>query len=134
MSLTDKYLYKFGEFTLDINEKTLAAENNRISLTPKVFELLLLFVENSGKLITKDEILEKVWANSFVEEGNLTFTINQLRKLLNDNARQPNFIETIPVEVIGLLPRLSKFKTTTCPQPNLIKQFFSIFQNKVKLL
>ncbi len=95
MSLPVNHLYKFGKFTLDTNEKVLVSENNRISLTPKVFELLFLFVENSGKLITKSEILEKVWADSFVEESNLTFTINQLRKLLNDNARQPQFIETI---------------------------------------
>lgn len=96
MSLPNKRLYKFGDFTLDVDEKVLLSENSQVSLTPKVFELLLLFVENSGKLITKDEIFEKVWAESFVEEGNLTFTINQLRKLLNDNARQPSFIETIP--------------------------------------
>ncbi len=108
MSLVSKHLYKFGEFTLDINEKILVSENGRISLTPKVFELLILFVENSEKLITKDEILEKIWADSFVEEGNLTFTVNQLRKVLNDNARQPNFIETIPKRGYRFIAKVKK--------------------------
>ncbi len=94
--MAEKHLYKFRDFVLDPDEKTLESENGRVSLTPKVFELLFLFLQNRGKLISKDEILGKVWAGSFVEESNLTYTINQLRKLLNDNARQPIFIETIP--------------------------------------
>ncbi len=106
MSLPVNNLYKFEKFTLDTNEKVLVSENDQISLTPKVFELLFLFVENSGKLITKSEILEKVWADSFVEESNLTFTINQLRKLLSDNARQPQFIETIAKRGYRFIPEV----------------------------
>lgn len=115
MSLTVNDLYKFGEFTLDTNEKVLVSENSRISLTPKVFDLLLLFVENSGKLITKNEILEKVWADSFVEESNLTFTVNQLRKLLSDNARQPNFIETIPRRGYRFIAKVEKVQNDILP-------------------
>ncbi len=111
MSLTVKHLYKFGKFVLDTNEKHLLSENNRIQLTPKVFELLHLFLENSGKLITKDEILDKVWSDSFVEEGNLTFTVNQLRKLLSDNARKPNFIETIPRRGYRFIAEVEKTST-----------------------
>jgi Tol biopolymer transport system component/DNA-binding winged helix-turn-helix (wHTH) protein len=96
MSLKNKDLYEFGDFRLNTAEKLLINEKGQNSLPPKVFDLLTLFLENSGKLLTKEEILEKVWAESFVEESNLAFTIAQIRKLLNDNARQPKYIETVP--------------------------------------
>ncbi|NJM52719.1 MAG: DUF5050 domain-containing protein [Blastocatellia bacterium] len=70
-------------------------QNEPVSLTPKVFELLALFVENHGQLIEKEEIMQKLWADSFVEESNLTFTVRQLRKVLNDTAQNPTYIETV---------------------------------------
>jgi DNA-binding winged helix-turn-helix (wHTH) protein/Tol biopolymer transport system component len=95
MSLSDSYLYEFGDFRLNTKEKFLEIGESKIPLTPKVFEVLIFLLENSGKLIIKEELLDKVWAESFVEESNLTFTISQLRKILGDDARHPKFIETI---------------------------------------
>jgi Tol biopolymer transport system component/DNA-binding winged helix-turn-helix (wHTH) protein len=96
MSLSDNYLYEFGEYRLNVTEKLLISGDTRISLTPKVFEMLSVFLESDGKLVSKEELMDKVWANSFVEESNLTFTIRQLRKVLNDDARLPKYIETVP--------------------------------------
>ncbi len=96
MLLEVKHLYDFGEFRLDTTEKILTRSNKPVALTPKVFELLLLFVKNRGKLLEKDELMKKLWANSFVEESNLTFNIRQLRKILGDDAQNPTYIKTVP--------------------------------------
>ncbi len=89
-------VYQFEDFLLDPSAKTLWRENERISLTPKVFDMLQLFVEHAGRLLGKDELMETLWQGRFVEESNLTFTIRMLRRALNDDAQHPRFIETVP--------------------------------------
>jgi len=64
-------------------------------LTPKVFDTLLILVENSGRIVNKEELMSRLWPDTFVEEANLTSNIQQLRKSLGDNARQPIYIETV---------------------------------------
>src|SRR5688572_24365677 len=91
-----KNLYEFGEYRLNPEEKILTRGGKSVELTPKSFELLCVFVENHGRLLGKDELMKKIWADSFVEGSNLAFNIRQLRKALDDDARQPIFIETIP--------------------------------------
>jgi Tol biopolymer transport system component/DNA-binding winged helix-turn-helix (wHTH) protein len=96
MLLEVKHLYDFGEFRFDTKEKILIRDKEHFALTPKVFELLSVFVENQGRLIEKDELMKKLWADSFVEDSNLTFTIRQLRKILGDDAQNPTYIKTVP--------------------------------------
>ena len=97
MSLETHRLYEFGDFRLDTQEKTLTrADDAPVALTPKVFEMLLLFVRQPNRLIEKDELMEQIWAGSFVEESNLTFNIRQLRKALGDDAQNPVYIKTVP--------------------------------------
>lgn len=88
--------YSFGDFRLDLAEKVLLRGTEAVSLTPKVFETLQIFVENPGKLIEKDELMQRLWKDSFVEESNLTYNIKMLRKALGDSAAYPRFIETVP--------------------------------------
>ncbi|MEP7037233.1 MAG: winged helix-turn-helix domain-containing protein [Acidobacteriota bacterium] len=88
--------FKFGEFFLDGKEKVLLRDGKTLSITPKAFELLFVLIEKHGQLIEKSELMKAVWADSFVEEGNLTFTISLLRKALGDDANKPRFIETVP--------------------------------------
>ncbi len=95
MSLSDNDLYEFGNFRLNVREKHLIHGEDKIPLAPKIFAVLLLLLENSGKLVTKEELMNEVWAESFVEESSLTFTVSQLRKILDDDARRPKFIETV---------------------------------------
>src|SRR5262245_27754293 len=87
--------YRFGEFTVDADQKVLLRNGTPIPLTPKVFDTLLILVENAGRIVEKDALMNGVWPDSFVEESNLTFNIQQLRKALGDNAREPLFIETV---------------------------------------
>src|SRR5712692_8709525 len=74
--------YEFGPFRLDPAEHLLLCEGKPVPLSAKVFETLLILVENSGRLVTKNELIEKLWPNAFVEEGNLTQNISILRKSL----------------------------------------------------
>src|SRR5437763_17019476 len=95
MSL-ERNRFEFDEFLLDAREHVLFRDGKPVSITPKAFLLLLSLVENHGHLVEKDKLIERVWKDSFVEEGNLAVTVNVLRKILGDDTQQPRFIETVP--------------------------------------
>jgi TolB-like protein/DNA-binding winged helix-turn-helix (wHTH) protein len=88
------FIYEFGKFVLDPAGKTLFSEGKPIHLPAKEFETLLLLVENNRKALSKDEMIEAIWKDSFVEEGNLAKQISRLRKILNTDGEE--FIETLP--------------------------------------
>lgn len=81
-------LYEFGEFRLDANKRLLRRGTETVALTPKACDVLLLLIQHSGEVVTKDEIMRVVWADSFVEESNLTQTIFVLRKALAETQDQ----------------------------------------------
>lgn len=87
-------IYEFGKFVLDPHERVLLADGKSIHLTDKVFDTLLLLIQNDGRLLTKDEMMTALWEESFVEEGNLAKNISRLRKILNTDGVQ--LIETLP--------------------------------------
>jgi len=91
-----KHLYEFGPFRLDPSERSLLRDGKAVPLTPKAFELLVLLVENRGHLLKKDELIERVWPNTFVEEANLTQNVSALRKALDDKNGGAQYIETVP--------------------------------------
>lgn len=95
MSVEIGHSYKFGEFTVDCDQKVLLRDGSPLPLAPKVFDTLLILVDNKGRIVEKDELIKRLWPNTFVEESNLTFNIQQVRKILGDNAREPRFIETV---------------------------------------
>ncbi len=95
MSLKLKQI-AFGEYVLDADEKVLFRHGKTVAVTPKIFDLLLALVENHGHIVQKSILMERVWAGSFVEDSNLTFSIRQLRKILGDDKHHPQFIETVP--------------------------------------
>ena len=88
--------YRFGPFHLDVRERRLSRGGTVIPLRIKVFELLRLLVENAGRLVTKEELLDAVWPGTAVEENNLTHTISVLRKALGENATGQHYVETVP--------------------------------------
>jgi eukaryotic-like serine/threonine-protein kinase len=88
--------YEFREFLIDAQERLLFRDGETVSLTPKVFDTLLVFVENGGRMLTKGELMERLWANSFVEEANLTQNVSILRKVLGENLPEHRFIATVP--------------------------------------
>ena len=92
----DKRIYEFDEFLLDLEEKRLLRNGQTVSLQPKVFTMLVAFVEKHGELISREDIMKAVWADTFVEETNLRFCIHALRKALGKNAEGIDYIQTIP--------------------------------------
>jgi TolB-like protein/DNA-binding winged helix-turn-helix (wHTH) protein len=88
--------YEFGRFTLIATEKRLLCDGNVVPLAPKVFDTLLLLVENHGRLVQKDELLKALWPDTVVEEVGLAHNVSQLRKVLGDSADEPKVIETLP--------------------------------------
>ena len=96
MGLETKLVYEFGTFRLDPSQRLLLHDGRPVSLTPKAFELLLILLENSGRLLTKDELMRSLWPDSFVEEANLSVNVSALRKTLGDSQDGQQFIETVP--------------------------------------
>ena len=88
--------YEFGRFRLKIAERVLLREGEPVPLTPKVFDILLTLVEHGGQVVQKDDLMRRVWPNTFVEEGNLTQNISLLRKALGETPDGVQFIETVP--------------------------------------
>src|SRR6266478_960008 len=95
MSQAIEHFYRFGEFTVDADQKVLLFQEKPRPLTPKLFDTLLILVENSGRIVQKEELMNRLWPNTFVEEANLTSNVQQLRKSLGDDARRPRYIETV---------------------------------------
>jgi TolB-like protein/DNA-binding winged helix-turn-helix (wHTH) protein/tetratricopeptide (TPR) repeat protein len=96
MSQQIKHLYEFGPFRLDPLKRRLMRDGEPVRLTPKALELLLVLVEASGRTVEKDELLEKVWAGTIVEENNLNQNITALRKSLGDSRQDSQYIATVP--------------------------------------
>lgn len=98
LDLLGSTIYEFGVFRLDTQSRRLFrhGEKRSVSLTPKAVEVLMVLVQNRSRLVTKDELLDTVWAGSFVEESNLTQTVFVLRKTLGDDPKDPQFILTVP--------------------------------------
>jgi len=87
--------YRFGQFVLDPGRRTLSRADSPVSLTPKAFDVLFFLLQNPNRLVTKEELLQAVWGDTFVEEGNLTQYISHLRKALGDNPEDSRLIVTI---------------------------------------
>ena len=92
--MSAKNLYAFGPFRLDPVQRLLFRDGTVVSLTPKALDTLLALVENRGTLLAKDELLEKVWPGTFVEEGTLAKNVSTLRKALGEAPGGGDYIET----------------------------------------
>ena len=87
--------YMFGPFRIDPTERVLRSNGDIVPLTPKVFEMLLALVESSGRVVQKKELLDRIWPGVFVEEANLNVNMSILRRVLGDDSRKRQYIETI---------------------------------------
>jgi len=86
----------FGKFELDPDRRRLLKGGEPVALHAKTFDLLVFLTENKGRVVSKDEILDAVWAGQFVEEANLSVQISALRKALGDSTQAPRFLVTVP--------------------------------------
>jgi DNA-binding winged helix-turn-helix (wHTH) protein/TolB-like protein len=104
---TNGYRFVFDEFEVDPSERTCYHSGACLQLTGKAFDLLVAFVENPNRLLTKEELMERVWPDEFVEEGNLARNVSTLRKALGDNGKSPRFIATVQGHGYRFLPEVS---------------------------
>lgn len=89
-------VYQFGAFQLDVEKSLLSQNGESVALPPKIFDILVVLVENHGQLLDKEELMRRVWPDTFVEENNLTVSMSALRKALGDGAGGLKYIETVP--------------------------------------
>ncbi len=108
-------IYRFDRFQADDTAFRLSADDATVSLEPKTLRLLLYLIENRGRLLRKQEILDAVWADAAVTENALTRSIGLLRKTLDDDSREPRFIETVPTVGYRFVAQVET--VASAPQP-----------------
>ena len=117
MPLETQVLYEFGSFRLNPADHSLLCDERRVPLTPKSFEILVMLVERNGSLVTKDELMKRIWPDSFVEEANLTVNVSALRKTLGDTPGHQQYIETVPNLGYRFIAPVSTVPTSTSIVP-----------------
>ena len=120
MSSQSKVVYKFGPFQLDKFERRLSRNSETIPLTPKAFETLLIFVESGCHLLTKDELMARIWPDTFVEEATLAQNVFTLRRVLGERPDGQQFIETVPKRGYRFVHAVTEFVEPSlerAPQP-----------------
>ena len=93
--MPDSPILSFGPYRLDTEKVRLWCDTHPVRLTPKAFQVLCYVVERPGQLVTKEELFRVVWANTVVGDAALTMCIQEIRKALQDNAKSPQYLETV---------------------------------------
>jgi DNA-binding winged helix-turn-helix (wHTH) protein/tetratricopeptide (TPR) repeat protein len=122
MSPETKVLYEFGRFRCDPREHLFLCEGTPVSLAPKAFEILVILIQSNGRLLTKDELMQKVWPDSFVEESNLTVNISALRRALGEPPGGQQFIETVPKRGYRFVVPVSEIPETPSASASKVAQ------------
>ncbi|MDQ3131195.1 MAG: winged helix-turn-helix domain-containing protein [Acidobacteriota bacterium] len=136
MNGLQSHIYEFGEFRVDAAKRLLARRGGEIiPLKPKVFETLLYLIQNNGKILDKDELLSAIWADTIVEENNLSQNISILRRILGENKSEHRFIVTVPgrgYKFVAEVRELSEVQSSKFKVQSLIESEIVVpeFQNK----
>lgn len=104
--------YRFGPFELDAHDRLLTTQGDVVPLTPKALDTLLILVELGGHVVTKDELIERVWPDSFVEQNNLAQNISALRKALGESADGIRYIDTVPKRGYRFIAPITAYEVT----------------------
>ncbi|HEX3572502.1 MAG TPA: winged helix-turn-helix domain-containing protein [Acidobacteriaceae bacterium] len=107
-------IFRFDRFQADDSAFRLIADGAPVPLEPKALRLLLYLIQNRGRLVRKQELLDAVWADAAVTESALTRSVGLLRKALDDDSREPRFIETVPTAGYRFIAHV---ETTPPPEP-----------------
>ena len=118
-------IYEFGEFRLDLAQRTLMRQGEPITITPKAYELLLFLVRNRDRVPDKDELMKAVWSQSFVEESNLSQTIFVLRRILGDDQNGTSFIQTIPRRGYRFIAPVKEIQTSSPEKAKAATDYWS---------
>ena len=87
--------YRFGDFTLHLSTRRLLRKKQEVHLSPKAFDLLQLLVESSSRALAKNELHEKLWPETHVEDTNLASLVAEIRRALGDSADIPTYVRTM---------------------------------------
>ena len=137
MNSSETSTYRFNSFLLDVSERQLFLGDKSVPLTPKAFDVLVYLVEHGGHLVLKDELMQAIWPDSFVDEVNVPRTIHTIRAVLGEDENGSKFIETVPtkgyrfvanVELVsepgavatGFLQPVAKNQVSTAPGSDLL--------------
>src|SRR5262249_13455148 len=115
MSENGNLIYEFGPFRLDPAQELLVEGTRKVPLTLKAFQTLLVLVENRGRTLGKDELLQKVWPDAFVEEATLAQNISTLRKHLRDDRETAQYIETVPKRGYRFVAEVRQIEAVPAP-------------------
>jgi DNA-binding winged helix-turn-helix (wHTH) protein len=96
MSISQNQSYEFGPFNLDPEKRLLKKQSELVPLNSKVLDVLIVLVEENGRVLEKDELIKRLWPDSFVEEGNLSIQVSAPRKALGETPNDHQYIVTIP--------------------------------------
>src|SRR5689334_19479103 len=96
MPISHKVIYKFGEYRLDAKRRLLWRGDDSVTLSAKVFDLLLVLVRERGRVVSKQELMSLVWPDSAVEDSNLAVSVSTLRRALGEKSGENRFIATVP--------------------------------------
>jgi DNA-binding winged helix-turn-helix (wHTH) protein/TolB-like protein/Tfp pilus assembly protein PilF len=88
--------YEFGPFVLDTMQHALLKHSAPVDITPKTYDTLLVLLQNNGRMLSKEELMQAVWPDSFVEESNLTQQVSMIRKALGESATEQRYVITVP--------------------------------------
>ncbi|MFN2532910.1 MAG: winged helix-turn-helix domain-containing protein, partial [Pyrinomonadaceae bacterium] len=89
------FCYEFGDYRFDMDQRTLTRDGAIVSVTPKATEILLMLLKNAGQIVEKEELMQEVWPESFVEEANVSQNIFTLRRALAESRADAKYIETV---------------------------------------
>jgi DNA-binding winged helix-turn-helix (wHTH) protein len=105
--------YAFGSFRLDLSSGELRREAEEIAIEPRVFTLLAYLVENSGRVITREELLDKLWPDTHVTDASLSQAVASLRAALHDDVQTPKYLATLPRRGYKFVAKVSEERTAT---------------------
>src|SRR5437870_842215 len=114
-----KVFYEFGRFRCDPREHLLLCDGKPVSLSPKSFEILVALIRSNGRLLMKDELMQQVWPDSFVEEANLTVNISALRKALGEGPGGQQYVETVPKRGYRFVAPVTEHRGESRPSPRV---------------
>ena len=124
MSQQATQLYEFGPYRLDPGRRVLLRGDEVVPLTPKTFDTLILLVEKSGRVIAKEELLEKVWPGTVVEEANLAVNISTIRKALGERPGGGQYIETVTRRGYRFVERVNQLQPAQLAEPAAVEAPF----------
>ena len=115
--MISNHVYEFGRFRLDPAERVLESCGHPVSITPKALDVLIVLIENHGRIIEREGLMRRVWPNTFVEDNNVAFNISVLRKLFGETSASSQYIETVPRRGYRFIA-----KVTAVPRPEAMEK------------